>query len=83
MTPSMHRGAFAPVGGPGHPGPLVKKRVEDGQHGLLAGFRKGAAGDLLGVPQDVFGFGQFFHAAMLPRLGFSGIPFHLSRVEAT
>jgi len=83
MNPSMHRGAFAPVAGPGHPVALRKKRIEDGHHGLLARFREGPAGDLLGVPQQLFGFGQFFHAAMLPRLGFSGIPFHLSRVEAT
>ena len=83
MNSSMHRGAVAPFRGPGHPLALGKKRVEDGQDCLLAGFHKGAAGDLLGVPQDVFGFGQFVHAAMLPRLGFNGIPFHLSRVEAT
>lgn len=82
MTPSMHRGAFAPVAGPGHPVALRKKRIEDGHHGLLARFREGPAGDLLGVPQQLFGFGQFFHAAMLPRLGFSGIPFHLNSVEA-
>lgn len=83
MNSSMHRGAFAPVAGPGHPVALRKKRIEDGHHGLLARFREGPAGDLLGVPQQLFGFGQFFHAAILPRLGFSGIPFHLSRVEAT
>lgn len=83
MNPSMHRGAFASVAGPGHPVALRKKRIEDGHHGLLARFREGTAGDLLGVPQQLFGFGQFFHAAILPRLGFSGIPFHLSRVEAT
>lgn len=83
MSASMHLGALAPLSGPGHPLALGKERVEHGQDGLLAGFGEGAAGDLLGVPQDVFGFGQFVHAAMLPRLGFSGIPFHLSRVEAT
>lgn len=83
MNSSMHRGAFAPVAGPGHPVALREKRIEDGHHGLLARFREGPAGDLLGVPQQLFGFGQFFHAAILPRLGFSGIPFHLSRVEAT
>lgn len=65
MNSSMHRGAVAPVAGPGHPVALGKKRVEDGQDCLLAGFNKGAAGDLLSVPQDVFGFGQFVHAAML------------------
>lgn len=80
---SMHRRAGAVVGGPRHPLALGKKRIEDGQDCLFAGIHKGAAGDLLGVPQDIFGFCQFFHAAMLPRLGFSGIPFHLSRVEAT
>ncbi|MNK69784.1 hypothetical protein D3C87_891800 [compost metagenome] len=83
MTTSMHRGAFAPVSGPGHPVALREKRIEYGQDGLFTGFRKGPAGDLLGVPQKLFGFGQFFHAVMVPRLGFSGIPFHLSRVEAT
>lgn len=82
-VPSVHRRAVASVDGPGHPLALGKKRLEDGQDCLFARVHKGAAGDLLGVPQDIFGFGQFFHAAMLPRLGFSGIPFHLSRVEAT
>ncbi len=75
MTPSVHRGAVAPLSGPGHPLALGKKRVEDGQDRLLAGFHKGAAGDLLGVPQDVFGFGQFFHPSSLPRGLFLGIPF--------
>lgn len=65
MNSSMHRGAFAPVAGPGHPVALREKRIEDGHHGLLARFREGPAGDLLGVPQQLFGFGQFFHAAML------------------
>lgn len=75
MTPSMHRGAFAPVDGPCHPVTLGEKRVEHGQDCLLAGFHEGAAGDLLGVPQDVFGFGQFVHTASLPRGVFLGIPF--------
>jgi hypothetical protein len=79
----MHRGAFAPFRGPCHACLLREQGVEDVKHGLLAWFNKGPAGDLLGLPQKLFGFGQFFHAVMLPRLGFSGIPFHLSRVEAS
>lgn len=81
MSPSMHRGAVAPFRGPGHPLALGKKRGEDGQDCLLAGFNKGAAGDLLGVPQDVFGFGQFVHTASLPRGVFRGIPFFWNRHE--
>lgn len=83
MNASMHRGAFAPVDGPCHPLALGEKRVEHGQDCLLAGFHEGAAGDLLGVPQDVFGFGQFVHTATVPIQAFSGIPFHLNSVEAS
>ncbi len=80
-VPSMHRGAFASVAGPGHPVALREKRIEDGKHGLLARFREGPAGDLLGVPQQLFGFGQFFHAASVRRTACSRTQIFFHKVE--
>lgn len=58
MTASMDGGAGAPLGGPRHPLALGKKRIEDSQDCLLAGFDKGAAGDVLGVLKKLFGLGH-------------------------
>ena len=80
---SVHRRAGAVVGGPGHAVALIAQLTEQVHHRCLGRIHEGPARDVLGVEQQLFGFGQFFHAASLPRLGFSGIPFHLSRVEAT
>ena len=65
MTPSMHRGVFAPIGGPRRAVTLGAQLIKDIQHGFLARVHEGPAGDVLGVLQQLFGFGEFFHAAML------------------
>ncbi|MNV46860.1 hypothetical protein D3C71_1387050 [compost metagenome] len=62
---SMHRRAFAPFGSPGHAVPLGAQLIKDIQNGFLARVHEGPAGDVLRVLQQLFGFGQFFHAAML------------------
>lgn len=80
-VPSVHRRAVAPVDGPGHPLALGKERIEDGQDCLFARVHKGAAGDLLGVPQDIFGFGQLFHAASVRRTACSRTQKFFHKVE--
>ena len=80
-VPSMHRRALTPVDGPGHAVPLGQKGVEDGKHGLFAGFGEGPAGDLLGVPQQLFGFGEFFHAASVRRTACSRTQIFFHKVE--
>lgn len=63
MTPSMHRRANAVVGRPRHAITLGAQLIKDIQHGFLARVHEGPAGDVLGVLQKLFGFGEFFHAA--------------------
>ncbi|MNQ81476.1 hypothetical protein D3C85_964990 [compost metagenome] len=59
MTPSMHRRAFAAVRRPRHAVTLGAQLIKDIQHGFLARVHEGAAGDVLGVLQQLFGFGHF------------------------
>lgn len=63
MTPSMHRRAFAPIGRPSRSVTLGAQLIKDIQHGFFARVHEGAAGDVLGVLQQLFGFGDFVHAA--------------------
>ena len=65
MTPSMHRRLFAPIRRPCHAVTLGAQLVKDIQHSFLARVHEGPAGDVLGVLQKLFGFGEFFHAAIL------------------
>lgn len=65
MTPSMHRGVFAPITDPCRAVSLGAQLIKDIQHSLFAGVLEGAARDVLGVLQKLFGFGDFVHAASL------------------
>lgn len=65
MTPSMHRGVFAPIGRPRRAVTLGAQLIKDIQHGFLARVHEGPAGDVLGFLQKLLGFGEFFHAAIL------------------
>ena len=78
MTASMHRGEFTPIGSPRGAVTLCAQLIKDIQHGFLARVHEGAAGDVLGVLEKLFGFGDFVHAASLPSGPFQGIPFLLS-----
>lgn len=62
---SVHRRALAPVGRPRHAVTLGAQLIKDIQHGFLARVHEGAAGDVLGVLEKLFGLGEFFHAASL------------------
>ncbi len=61
----MHRRAFASVSRPRRAVSLGAQLIKDIQHGLFARVHEGAAGDVLGVLQKLFGFGDFVHAASL------------------
>lgn len=65
MTPSVHRRTDAVVGRPRRAVTLGAQLIKDIQHGFLARVHEGPAGDVLGVLQKLFGFGEFFHAAIL------------------
>ncbi len=78
MTPSMHRGVFAPITDPRRALSFGAQFIKDIQHGLFARVLEGSAGDVLCVGQKLFGFGDFVHAATLPSGPFQGIPFLLS-----
>lgn len=65
MTPSMHRGVFAPIGSPRRAVTLGAQLIKDIKHSFLARVHEGPAGDVLGVLQKLFRFGNFFHAAIL------------------
>lgn len=59
MTPSMHRRDLAPLDSPRRAVTLGAQLIKDIQHGLFARVLKGPAGDVLGVLQQLFGFGHF------------------------
>lgn len=80
---SMHRRANAVVGSPRRAVTLGAQLFKDGHHCGLGRVHEGPAGDVLGVLQKLFGFGDFVHAATVPERVFSGIPFHLNSVEAS
>lgn len=75
---SVHRGELSPVSRPSRAVTLGAQLIKDIQHGLFARVHEGAAGDVLGVLEKLFGFGEFVHAASLPSGPFQGIPFLLS-----
>lgn len=60
---SMHRRAGAVVGGPRRAVALIAQFTEQVHDRGFAGVDEAAARDVLGVLQQLFGFGQFFHAA--------------------
>jgi len=60
---SMHRRALAPLGGPRHTVALIAQLTEQVHDRCLGRIHEGPAGDVLGVLQKLFGFGEFFHAA--------------------
>lgn len=80
---SMHRRAGAVVGGPGHAVALGAQFFKDGHHRGFGRVDERAPGHVLGGDQQLFGFGQIFHAASLAKVAFSSIPFHLNSVEAS
>lgn len=63
MTASMHRGELSPIGSPGRAVTLIAQLTEQVHDRGLARVHEGPARDVLGVVQQLFGFGQFFHAA--------------------
>lgn len=75
---SVHRRALAPISRPRHAVALGAQLFKDGQHRGLAGVDEGAPGHVLGGDQQLFGFGQIFHAVSVPGGPFQGIPFLLS-----
>ncbi|MGY6271033.1 hypothetical protein ACXIUT_15180 [Achromobacter denitrificans] len=78
---SMHRGELSPIGSPRRAVTLCAQLIKDIQHGFLARVHEGPAGDVLGVLQKLFGFGDFVHAASLRGAACNCMHFFLNKVE--
>lgn len=74
MTASMHRGELSPIGGPSRAVTLGAQLIKDIQHGLFARVHEGAAGDVLGVLQKLFGFGHFDSRRVVDAKNFGPTP---------
>lgn len=60
---SMHRRRFAAVGRPCHAVTLGAQLLKDLQHRFFGRIDESPLGHVCGVPQQLFGFSDFFHAA--------------------
>ena len=78
---SVHRRAGTVVGRPRHAVTLGAQLIKDIQHSFLARVHEGPAGDVLGVLQKLFRFGDFFHAASVRGPACNCMQIFLNKVE--